>query len=149
MPETHYSVEHLSKKDVSCFFVKAQEQFPYLFLNINPYAYSQKLADYANFIVCRCSGQMAGILAFYMNNGLFAYVTFICTLKDFQGLSIFSGMLYKLECLSREKGYRKIRLEVACSNITAQQIYLHKGFSVVEKGDNTIFMEKKLANQEI
>ena len=142
MPETSYSVERLCEQDISCFFVKAQEQFPYLFNNLDISAFSKKLADYANFIVCRCSGQMAGILAFYMNNGHFVYVTFVCTLKEFQRLSIFSNMLHKLENLAQEKGYEKIRLEVAKENHSAQQVYLHKDFSVVEQGDNSLFMEK-------
>lgn len=137
-----YSVERLCEQDIFSFFAKAQEQFPYLFNNLDVSVFSKKLADYANFIVCRCTGRVAGILAFYMNNGLFVYVTFVCTLKEFQRLSIFSNMLYKLEDLTREKGYEKIRLEVAKENNSAQQVYLHKGFSVVEQGEDSLFMEK-------
>ena len=147
MSETLYCIEHLSEKDVSCFFLKAQEQFPYLFRDLDFYTYSKKLADCADFIVCRSMGQIAGVLAFYMNNGNFVYVTFVCVLKEFQRLSIFSNMLCQLESLAREKGYEKIRLEVAKENVSAQLVYLHKDFSIIEKGEKSFFLEKRISKR--
>ena len=137
------SVNKLNRNELDDFFSLAQEQYPFLFKKVDRFIFSQKLIANAEFIVCWSQEKkINGLIAFYQNNGEFTYITFVCVLKECRNKSVFSTMLQELELYAKKCGYKRIMLEVAIDNLLAQQVYRRKGFTVVEKKIESLYMEK-------
>ncbi len=141
----NYNREKLTADVLVNFFSQACNENPFLLKGIDRPSFAAKLAEKAEFIVCRTSlKKITGLIAFYKNNGIFVYISFVCVLKSFQNNSIFSKMLLALELYAKENNYKRIQLEVASGNTIAQQVYQHKGFSLISKNSNSFHLEKNL-----
>ena len=137
--------EKMTADELVNFFSLACKQNTFLLKDIDNNAFAEKIAKNAEVIVCRTiTEKIAGLMAFYKNNGVYVYITFVCVLKDYQKNSIFSKMLLMLEQYARGNDYKRIQLEVASDNIAAQKVYQHKGFFIIREENKSIFMEKNI-----
>lgn len=135
----------LSYSEVMNYFNRVQEDFSYLKDEEYKKSFAKKLSEYADFLVSIDEKQQIdGLIAFYMNNGEFCYLTFVSVDKTHRRKGVFSIMLKALEDKARNENYHLLRLEVNKKNLNAQNVYKHAGFTVIEETEKSLFMKKDL-----
>lgn len=135
----------LSLSEIKEYFESVKDDFESFKDEGHIKAFSKKLSEYADFeIYTNEENKIGGMIAFYMNNGNFVYLTFISVKKEFRSQKVFSRMLAALEKKANSKNYPRIRLEVRKKNLLAREVYEHSGFVIIEKTDESLYMEKKI-----
>lgn len=106
--------------------------------------YSDKLSQYAYFILAYDKTDLLGFVAYYLNNeGYFVYVPQVVVHKTGRHKGIGHKMFVALQnCLC--KRYKTIRLEVLKDNHNARDFYQREGFIPIEDRGKRILMQKKL-----
>lgn len=135
----------LSLSEIKEYFESVKDDFESFKDEGHIKAFSKKLSEYADFeIYTNEENKIGGMIAFYMNNGNFVYLTFVSVKKEFRSQKVFSRMLAALEKKANSKNYPRIRLEVRKKNLLAREVYEHSGFVIIEKTDESLYMEKKI-----
>lgn len=135
----------LSLSEIKEYFESVKDDFESFKDEGHLKAFSKKLSEYADFeIYTNEENKIGGMIAFYMNNGNFVYLTFVSVKKEFRSQKVFSRMLAALEKKANSENYPRIRLEVRKKNLLAREVYEHSGFVIIEKTDESLYMEKKI-----
>ena len=106
--------------------------------------YIEKVQNNAVFVSLQDEkGIMKGLSISYMNRleRDFAYLTYIAICKEFRGFGAGKSLLAKTIEIVRECGFRRFRLEVRKRNDIAKNMYDSLGFAVVDKTENSYYME--------
>lgn len=107
-------------------------------------AYSEKLSNYAQFIIAYDEKEMLGFVAYYQNQeGSFVYVPQIVVHKLGRHKGIGHQMLFVLQ--HQSKGvYFSIELEVLKDNMNARQFYEREGFELKQERETKLLLTKKI-----
>jgi [ribosomal protein S18]-alanine N-acetyltransferase len=76
---------------------------------------------------------VAFLLSSFNQYELMTHLLKIAVLPSYQGRSLGSQLISKMEHMARELGYNKIFLEVEVGNILAYQLYLSRGYQVLRR----------------
>ena len=91
-------------------------------------SYSEKLSQFAYFILALNGDQMLGFLSYYLNEeGKFIYIPQIVVHKKGRHKGVGHLMLNLLES-KYSKSFQSINLEVLNDNLNAQAFYIREGF---------------------
>ena len=103
---------------------------PQLSSMIDLLTYSEKLAKYANFVLCRKDNLIIGYIAYYNNIKLEQYyITSICVSDNYRSIGVATKMLCFLE-KNAPLYIKTISLEVRKDNFSAYSFYSKMGFIV-------------------
>ena len=132
-------MERLDLKDVLDFFILTTPDF-----NDDHFLESRakKISNLADFITCRTlSGNLIGMIAFYMNRPPLCYITHVSLLGGYKGQGLFKEMYDFLERKVSLNGYTLMKLEVLKSNISA----INCGFKIIDNDSSErFFMVKEI-----
>ena len=140
-----YSIEKLSQQEVFDLLVTCNNSFtPPLSKNI-PYTleeYAERLATYADFVLAKEGGEIAGFLAFYTNTeGGFAYIPQVWVSDNHQRKGI-GGQMLNMLIQNILASFLSVRLEVRKNNEKALSFYNKMGFVVIKDSDSKLLLEK-------
>lgn len=80
----------LSLSEIKEYFESVKDDFESFKDEGHIKAFSKKLSEYADFeIYTNEENKIGGMIAFYMNNGNFVYLTFISVKKEFRSQKVF------------------------------------------------------------
>lgn len=132
-------------KEYLCFF---NSILPNLKNRVSIDKYAKKLADNAEVYIMIENGKDIGILVFYANDFVNsnAYLTIIGISKDFQNKHYGHKLLSFCELECYKKKMKVIRLEVRKERKYAIRFYLNNGFSIYDKNEEFLYMQKELKN---
>lgn len=144
MDSIQISFERLSVEVLLDYLLLTSKDFPDLNNNYSIENRAKKLSDFANFITCRTiTGKLVGVIAFYMNDQKFCYITHVSIMDGYKHRGLCRNMLESIEKMVRKSAYLSIRMEVLKDNIVAIKSYQHCGFEIVaDSSDNSYYMEK-------
>ena len=126
-------MERLDLKDVLDFFILTTNDFPDFNDDHFLESRAKKISNLADFITCRTlSGNLIGMIAFYMNRPPLCYISHVSLLGGYKG----QGLL---------NGYTLMKLEVLKSNISAINSYCNCGFKIIDNDSSErFFMVKEI-----
>lgn len=136
--------EIVTKEELLLFFKKVTIFFPKLLDNEVAEKYAMKLSCNADFITVRHNKEIVGIIAYYMNVRPICYLSFVCTLQDYQNKGIFINMLKEIEIKAQANDFTTIKLEVSNSNVLAKKLYEKIGFVYDGISERGSYMMKKI-----
>ena len=115
-----------------------------LHIGLNFDSYSEKLSQFANFILYHQNDKLLGFVAYYLNKEeLFIYIPQIIVHKDGRHLGIGHQMLNELQ--KRKKTYYNcILLEVLKNNENAIMFYKREGFQMIKDNGERWLLRKNL-----
>ena len=120
------------------------EFVPSLSHSIDLKQYAKKLSENAQFVLAINKGEMAGFVAYYLNDeGQFIYVPLIWVSSRYQRQGIGEQLIGQLSSLSLI-GYTSILLEVLKTNKGALKFYQNEGFEKEEDRGEKLLLKKKL-----
>ena len=106
----------------------------------------------SNFLVADIGGKVVGYIV-TMDMGVDSKIMSFAVKKEFRGKGIGSMLLKEVIRRCKERGKRRIILEVRVSNVTAQRLYKKNGFETVDilpkyynDGEDAYLMELRLVN---
>lgn len=106
--------------------------------------YSQKLSQYAYFVLASEMNKQMGFIAYYINeDNHFVYIPQIVVHKDARHKGLGHSMINVL-CDSIGEDMKFIKLEVLKSNFYARDFYQREGFEEVEDHDDRLLLKRKL-----
>jgi ribosomal protein S18 acetylase RimI-like enzyme len=106
--------------------------------------YAKKLTENADVYVAK-DMSLLGFIAYYSNDMIskIAYITQLGVLPSAQRRGIGSRLINKSYSVCKEKGMKKIKLEVRMTNDKAIEFYRKEGFVYCGKAsDKSIYLEK-------
>ncbi len=122
-----------------------QEFQPSLSQTMDLKKYAQKLSEKAQFVLALDKGEMAGFVAYYLNDdGHFIYVPLIWVSKVYQRKGIGQNLIGHLSELALI-GYSSICLEVLKTNTTALAFYKNEKFEEEEDRGEKFLLKKILS----
>lgn len=136
--------QKMAKEEVFNYLTTMNSQFePNLSLQIDDMSsYSLKLSSNARFIT---STYNKALIAYYVNNtNNTAYIPLIWVDIDIQSKGVASQMLDYLHKILKAEGYKTVSLEVFTNNVKAKNLYIRKGYKMVEDRGNKLMMTKEL-----
>ena len=105
-------------------------------------SYSNKLSDFAYFIIAIEENIQIGFIAYYLNEeGKFAYVPQVVVHKDGRHKGVGHAMFKVLYNVTNKK-YPFLRLEVLKCNVNARAFYEREGFLFIEEHNERLLLEK-------
>ena len=112
-------------------------------------AYSHKIADNAITFEAWENNILIGLIAAYFNDlkNKAGFITNVSVLPEYQGKGIAKKLLVSTLEYGKLLGFGKIRLEVNWDNTSALNLYLRTGFSLIEKKETKLIMERALDNE--
>ncbi|MBC5632684.1 GNAT family N-acetyltransferase [Parabacteroides hominis] len=139
-------MERLDLKDVLDFFILTTNDFPDFNDDHFLESRAKKISNLADFITCRTlSGNLIGMIAFYMNRPPLCYITHVSLLGGYKGQGLFKEMYDFLERKVSLNGYTLMKLEVLKSNISAINSYCNCGFKIIDNDSSErFFMVKEI-----
>lgn len=106
--------------------------------------YSQKLSQYAYFVLASEMNKQMGFIAYYSNeDNHFVYIPQIVVHKDARHKGLGHSM-FNVLCDSIGEDMEFIKLEVLKSNFYARDFYQREGFEEVEDHDDRLLLKRKL-----
>jgi len=137
----------LTAEEVESLLTDFDKMFsPALSSNVDIVSFSQKLAKYAFFILCKEKDEIAGYIAYYENEDTGVdYITSICVRDKYRSNGIATKMIDFLISNTLEN-IDSISLVVRRNNATALRFYTKTGFVVKEEKEYTLLMEKQIKN---
>lgn len=136
--------EIVTKKELLLFFKQVTIFFPKFLDNGISEKYATKLSCNADFITVRYNNEIVGMIAYYMNVRPICYLSFCCTLQDYQNKGIFINMLKEIEIKAQANDFTTIKLEVSNSNVLARKLYEKIGFVYDGVSERGFYMVKKI-----
>ena len=108
-------------------------------------SYSEKLNEYARFVIAYEKEAQMGFIAYYLNDeGKFGYVPQVVVHRDGRHQGIGHKMFGALYEVLKDKAFHALKLEVLKSNQNARRFYEREGFGVIEDHSERILLEKSL-----
>lgn len=106
-------------------------------------AYTRKLLDLAEFIVCSDRGTIQGFVAFYCNDlkSRTAFITFVLVRPEARGQGLARSLVQFVLNRARSRGFCQCRLEVDINNEAALSLYRQMGFSTLEEREGKFLMQ--------
>ncbi|AEE16176.1 GNAT family N-acetyltransferase [Treponema brennaborense] len=140
-----FFIETVSFDEVFEFVIQAKKHYPYLLEGVQIESFCKKISSLATFVTVRNeSDKLIGLIAFYMNNSNFLYITLACVLKEYQGKKLFKKMFFLLETKAKCQNYPLVQLEVNKTNEKVKALYEHSGFIQILEKDESLIMQKKI-----
>ncbi len=117
---------------------------PSLSSKVNIESYSQKLSQYANWILCTNNEEIVGYIAFYRNmeKGV-DYISSICVIDKYRNQHVAMKMLSFMISHAPVE-IKDIKLECRKNNESALYFYEKNGFEVINGNETTYLMRKQL-----
>ena len=112
----------------------------------NLFEYAVKLANNAEIYIAK-DELLLGFIAFYSNDVInkIGYITQLGVMPKAQSIGIGSKLMNISYTICKEKGMKKIKLEVRKMNTRAIRFYQKEGFRFCgEASDRSIYMEKSI-----
>ncbi len=134
----------LTTEEIIPFFRKTTNFFPELANDDYAISYANKLAQFAEFVVCINDGEIIGMIAYYINTLPTVYITHVCVLPKYQQKGLFKQMLAMVEQESRLREFTTIKLEVRKDNEPAIRAYENSNFIYCADSLRGQYMEKKI-----
>jgi GNAT superfamily N-acetyltransferase len=112
--------------------------------------YARKLWQHAINIVADVEGGDVGFVSMYANDltSRQAFITSIGVIQERWGSGLAQQLIRTAEDLARDRGMRRIRLEVSIENVRAIRFYAKMGFAPVDaggqEGSASVFLAKGL-----
>lgn len=107
---------------------------------------AEKYHESASFILALADGKTVGFAAFYSNDLItqVAYLSMIIVKESYQDKGIGQNIL--IDCINRcnQNGMKKLKLEVNCNNSKALNFYLKNEFKILEKNDESYYLQKSI-----
>ena len=105
-----------------------------------------KFSNWAEFVSVELDDEICGFAAFYANDNITftGYLSMVIVKEKFQGCGIGKFLINEFLIKSKEKGMKKVRLEVNLDNEKAIMIYQKNGFAISGFNDSTMYMERLL-----
>lgn len=109
--------------------------------------YAKKLSKFANnFEITNKDDKRLGIISFYANDSInnIAYITLIVVDKEISNRGIGSILINFAEDYCKNKGMKKMKLEVMKDNVNALKFYSKHKYTIVEESEKTYYMIKNI-----
>lgn len=84
---------------------------------------------------------LVGLIAIYINENNFAFITNVSVAEDYTGKKIASHLLDKCIAFAKEQKIEKLKLEVHPENMPAIKFYEKYNFKNTKVNETTRFME--------
>lgn len=121
------------------------------FYNI-PQNYNEFVAKVHKYGICVIAKNetVEGLIAFYANNHetKVAFITSVLVSKNSRGKGIGTRLVKACENICREKGFKKISLEVHRENHIAISLYSKFGYKPYKENGVSTYMEKIIVQEE-
>ena len=121
------------------------------FYNI-PQNYNEFVAKVHKYGICVIAKNetVEGLIAFYANNHetKVAFITSVLVSKNSRGKGIGTQLVKTCEDVCKEKGFKKISLEVHKENYIAISLYRKFGYKPYKENSVSIYMEKIIVQEE-
>ena len=134
-----FSFSTLPYQEVRDFLLETNNEFPTpLSESVDINEYAAKLSKLSVFSLCRIpDGEIIGMISCYINRPPVGYISNACVKSSYQGKGIFTSLFSLLKEKASDQAISSLRLEVEESNQKALDIYLHLGFTVLERRECT------------
>jgi ribosomal protein S18 acetylase RimI-like enzyme len=134
---------NLSAIQILQYFNENKELFTYTFSRIRPEDFADKISRHALHFCAFHGEELSGFAACYFNHPLkeFGYITNISVIRKFQGKGIAHLLMNEIIDYGKSNGFKKLRLEIRRKNLPGLRLYSDLGFEIVEKNDESCFME--------
>ena len=136
---------HLEQKEVLTLLLRFDKVFVEpLHESVDFADYSNKLSQFAHFLLAYDQDVLIGFIAYYLNEeGSFAYVPFTAVRPEWWRKGVGHLMFSCLYDYISGK-YSCIKLEVLKTNISARGFYKKEGFDISEDRNEKLLMSKKI-----
>lgn len=133
-------IETLEQSRVLGILRESDRQFePPLSWVVELEPYSAKLAQKAHFATAYVDDNLAGVIAFYLNDTLNQiYIPYVFVYEQYRNRSVASGLIDFI--IRSNRGYTSVALEVVKTNDAALRLYRKLNFQVVEDREHTFLM---------
>ena len=134
---------NLSAIQIRQYFNENKELFNHTFSRIRPEDFADKISRHALHFCAFHGEELSGFAACYFNHPLkeFGYITTISVKRKFQRKGIAERLMDEVIDYGKSHGFKKIRLEIRRRNLPGLRLYGDLGFEIVEKNDDSCFME--------
>lgn len=107
---------------------------------------AKKFAQRAEFLVISIEKNIAGFIAFYMNDfsQKEAYISMLAVHEKYRRLGLGKFLLKRCITLVKDIGMVSIKLEVAIDNKTAITFYENNGFEIYANSETSYYMKRIL-----
>jgi ribosomal protein S18 acetylase RimI-like enzyme len=116
---------------------------PALSTRVSMEAYAKKMADYAILFEAWFDEKLIGMVAMYLNEHKYGYITNVSVYNEYSGQGIAKQIFVNLMEYTKVNNISEIKLEVNALNIAAINLYKNFGFESIEEKNNQIIMLKK------
>lgn len=108
--------------------------------------YVEKITKHAERVEAWSDNNLIGLVAIYCNDKkkFVAFITNVCVSPYWQGLGVASRLLSLTIDFLHSQKFKSIELEVNRHNYSAISLYERKGFSILNRTDDSIFMCKNM-----
>lgn len=133
-------IETLEQSRVLGILRESDRQFePSLSWVVELEPYSAKLAQKAHFATAYFDDNLAGVIAFYLNDTLNQiYIPYVFVYEQYRNRSVASGLIDFI--IRSNRGYTSVALEVVKTNDAALKLYRKLNFQIVEDREHTFLM---------
>lgn len=137
-----FTINQTTESDISNHLLDCDASFvKALIIRVDIAAYSTKIFHKAMRFEAWSNQLLVGLVASYFNNEHHtAYITSVSVLDAWKGNGIAGRLLCNCIELAGNSGVRSIRLEVACDNEPAIELYKTRGFLVDHTSDRSMIM---------
>jgi ribosomal protein S18 acetylase RimI-like enzyme len=139
-----YKIKTASKEEMVLHLKKCNDNFiPPLDQKVNLEEYAQKLADRSITFEAWINGELAGLIAAYLNDveHYAGYITSVSVLSDHTGKGIATELLSQCIEYAGKQHFRQIELEVSGDNYGAIQLYKKFNFAPFENNNQMVRMK--------
>lgn len=142
--EIRECTSHEEKERVWEAFFKVYPNGTHGIENIDTYI--EKVVNHARIIAVYDAEVVVGFVAFYANDvetGV-AYITQILVVEEYRHFKLGKALLDAFENVSKDNGFKTLRLEVNKANVNAIGFYNHLGFVRETETEKSFYLRKQL-----
>lgn len=142
-----YRLNSATKADIVEHLVGCDNDFvPRLSQRVDIKDYAHKIINNAVRFEAWAGTKLLGLVAAYFNDQVtrIAYITSVSVLKEFTGNGIGTCLMSQCLGFAKKSGIERIRLEVACNNLSAIKLYEKSGFVIDRLNAPFVTMELHL-----
>lgn len=146
-----YALDAATKAAIDAHLRRCDADFvPRLSDRVDLARYAAKIRDKAATFEAWSGDQLVGLVAAYLNQrgGEDAFVTSVSVESRFQGSGIGDGLMHNCIRLARQRGFRRIGLEVHATNQRAVALYRRHGFEASGRDGELVSMTLALGRQD-
>lgn len=140
-----YKINTASEDTILTHLNHCNNQFvPALSTLVSLEVYAKKMADYAVLFEAWADEKLIGMVAMYLNEQKYGYITNVSVYDEYGGKGIAKQIFVNLMEYAKANNISEIKLEVSEINIPAINLYKNFGFESIEEKNNQIIMLKKV-----